>query len=232
VLPQIAQQKPPGFNQRTVSFQFDGTRIDSFEQMQRIVQAANDLPLVFAVDRGRKTIELVATPRRQDVATTFGTTKLAVIGVQCKGAPENWHLQTYSLVDSIRLAGSESWFVVLRTGSYVKELISGQESADQVSGPIRIAEVSGEMAKIGPAALFNLAAVLSISVGLLNLLPIPLLDGGHLAYYAVEAMLGRAMNERAKQFGIDIGLFLLGGLMFIATYNDVLHLVRQWTQVE
>jgi regulator of sigma E protease len=160
----------------------DGTKIDSFDEMQRIVQEANGLPLAFAVDRGGKTIELVAIPRRQDVATSFGTARLAVIGVQCNANPENWHSQTYSLVESVRLAGGESWFVVQRTGTYFKDLILGQQSTDQLSGPIRIAEVSGEMAKIGLAALLNLAAVLSISVGLLNLLPmpIPLLDGGHL----------------------------------------------------
>ena len=72
--------------------------------------------------------------------------------------------------------------------------------------------ISGKMAKIGPAALLNLAAVLSISVGLLNLLPIPLLDGGHLAYYAIEAVQGKALNERAKQFGFDIGLFSAHGI--------------------
>jgi regulator of sigma E protease len=129
-----------------------------------------------------------------------------------EGRPENWRLQTYSLAGSVRLAGSESWFVVLRTGSYVKGLITGQESADQLSGLIGIAEISGQMAKIGLAALLNLAAVLSISVGLLNLLPIPLLDGGHLAYYAIEAVQGKALNERAKQFGFDIGLFSAHGI--------------------
>lgn len=209
----------------------NGTRIDSFRDMQRIVQAANGVPLVFGVDRGGRTIELTATPRRQDVATSIGRAKLAVIGVQCKGTPENWRLQTYSLAGSIKHAGSESWFVVLRTASYVEGLISGQESADQLSGPIRIAEISGQMAKIGAAALLNLAAVLSISVGLLNLLPVPLLDGGHLAYYAIEAARGKAMNERAQQFGVDVGLLLLMALVFVATYNDVLHLFRQWTQL-
>jgi regulator of sigma E protease len=104
----------------------------------------------------------------------------------------------------------------------------GQESTDQLSGPIRIAEVSGAMAKIGLAALLNLAAILSISVGMLNLLPIPLLDGGHLFYYTVEAMRGEAMNERAQQFGFKIGLMLVTILMVFATYNDILRLTRQW----
>ena len=201
-----------------------GTKIDSFEDVQQIVREASGSPLVFAVERGRKTIEIVATPRLQDVATAFGTTRLAVIGV--KAMPKNWHLQTYSFVDSVRLAGSESWFVVFRTGSYLKSLISGQASADQLSGPIRIAEVSGEMAKLGLPALLNLAAGLSISVGLLNLLPVPPLDGGHLAHYAVEAARGKAVNEKAQQFATNVSLVLLAAFMFFVIYNDVLHLLR------
>jgi PDZ domain len=131
VVESVAADSPAeaaGFQPEDRVVSIDGTRIDSFQEMQRIVQAANGVPLVFAVDRGGKTIELVATPRRQDVATSFGPTKLAVIGVQCKGTPENWHLQTYSLVDSIRLAGSESWFVVLRTrrANFVLALSGGK----------------------------------------------------------------------------------------------------------
>ncbi|MBO0733232.1 MAG: RIP metalloprotease RseP [Methylocapsa sp.] len=205
----------------------DGTRIDSFEDMQRIVQAASDTPLAFAVERDGKTLQLVATPRRRDIETPFGNTRAGVLGVQSRAKPENWHVQTYGMFQSVRLAGSETWYVVARTGSYLKGLVLGRESADQLSGPIRIAEVSGEMAKIGPAALFNLAAILSISVGLLNLLPVPLLDGGHLVYYAVEAVRGEAMNERAQQFGFKIGIMLVTTLMIFATYNDILRLTRQ-----
>jgi len=87
--------------------------------------------------------------------------------------------------------------------------------------------VSGAMAKIGLGALLNLAAILSISVGLLNLFPIPLLDGGHLFYYAVEVIRGKAMNDKAQQFGFKIGLMLVTSLMIFATYNDVLRLTRK-----
>jgi len=205
----------------------DGTKIDSFEDMQRIVQAASDTPLAFVVIRDGKTVELVATPRRRDLETPFGNARAGVLGVQSRAKPENWHIQTYGLLQSVRLAGSETWYVVARTGSYLKGLVLGQESADQLSGPIRIAEVSGEMAKIGLAALLNLAAILSISVGLLNLLPVPLLDGGHLVYYTVEALRGKAMNERAQQLGFKIGIMLVTTLMIFATYNDILRLTRQ-----
>ncbi|MFZ3327400.1 MAG: site-2 protease family protein, partial [Methylocella sp.] len=93
---------------------------------------------------------------------------------------------------------------------------------------IRIAEMSGAMAKLGPSYLLNLAAILSISVGMLNLFPIPLLDGGHLLYYAVEAVRGKAMTDKVQQFGFKVGLMLVTSLMVFATYNDILRLTRQW----
>ncbi|MGB6175184.1 MAG: RIP metalloprotease RseP [Methylocella sp.] len=206
----------------------DGSKVDSFEDMQRVVQTASDTELDFSVDRGGKLVQLVATPRRHDVVTPFGTTRVGVLGVQSKSKPENWHVQNYGFVDSVKLAGSETWYVVARTGSYLKGLAAGTESSDQLSGPIRIAEVSGAMAKIGLGALLNLAAVLSISVGMLNLFPIPLLDGGHLLYYAVEAVRGKAMNDKLQQFGFKVGLMLVTSLMVFATYNDILRLTRQW----
>ena len=103
----------------------------------------------------------------------------------------------------------------------------GRESADQISGPIRIAEVSGEMARLGFAALLNLAAVLSVSIGLLNLVPIPLLDGGHLLFYAYEAIRGRALGDRTQQFGFRVGITFVAALTIFAAYNDISRLVRQ-----
>lgn len=217
-----------GFQLGDLIVSINGTKVDSFEDMQRIVQAASDTELVFGIDRGGKSIELAATPRRRDVVTPFGTTRVGVLGVQSKSKPENWHVQTYGFAASVKLAGSETWYVVARTGSYLKGLLAGQESADQLSGPIRIAEMSGAMAKIGFAALLNLAAILSISVGMLNLFPIPLLDGGHLLYYTVEAVRGKAMNDKLQQFGFRVGLMLVTSLMVFATYNDVVRLTRQW----
>jgi regulator of sigma E protease len=216
-----------GFQKGDLILSIDARKIDSFEDMQRIVQVASDQALNFIVERDGNEINLVATPRRRDIVTPFGTTRVGVLGVESSGKLENWHVQHFGLGQSVGLAASETWFVIARTGSYLVGLVSGQESADQLSGPIRIAEVSGEMAKIGFAALLNLAAILSISVGLLNLVPIPLLDGGHLFYYAVEAVRGRALNDRIQQFGFRIGLTLVGGLMIFATYNDILRLTRQ-----
>ncbi len=174
----------------------------------------------------RQRITLVATPRRREVKTSLGRTSHGVLGVEANASAANWHIQHYGIVDSTRLACGETWFIIKQTGTYVGGLFTGRELTDQLSGPIRIAEVSGEMAKIGFAALLNLAAVLSISIGILNLVPIPLLDGGHLFYYAIEAVRGRALNDNIQQFGFKIGLTLVAGLMILATYNDILRLTR------
>jgi regulator of sigma E protease len=216
-----------GFKPGDLIVSIDGNKVGSFEEMQRIVQTDSDTALVFTINRGGKLMDLVATPQRRDVATAFGTTRVGVLGVQSKGKPENWHVQHYGFADSFKLACSETWYVVARTGGYIKGLIAGTETTDQLSGPIRIAEVSGAMAKIGFGALLNLAAILSISVGMLNLFPIPLLDGGHLFYYTVEVIRGKAMNDKAQQFGFKVGLMLVTSLMIFATYNDVLRLTRQ-----
>lgn len=216
-----------GFQPGDLVVSIDQTPIDSFEDMQRVVQVSGDRPLTFGVIRERKMVDIVATPRLRDVVTPFGTIRVGVLGIEAKGKPENWRIERYGLAQSAKLAVSETWFVVARTGAYLGGLVIGQESADQLSGPIRIAEVSGEMAKIGIAALLNLAAILSISVGILNLLPIPLLDGGHLFYYAIEAVQGRALTERAQQLGFRLGLTLVAALMIFATYNDLLRLTKQ-----
>ncbi|WP_156970903.1 RIP metalloprotease RseP [Beijerinckia mobilis] len=216
-----------GFKAGDLILSIDGAPIDSFEAMQRIVQTTRDHSLTFTVARDGKQIELSATPRVRDIVTPLGTTRVGVLGVEAKGRPENWRVENYGLLQSARLAVSETWYVVARTGDYVAGLFSGTESTSQMSGVVGIAQASGEMAKIGLSAVLHLAAILSISVGILNLLPIPLLDGGHLFFYTIEAVRGRALDERVQQFGFRIGMTLVAGLMILATYNDVLRLTRQ-----
>jgi regulator of sigma E protease len=103
-------------------------------------------------------------------------------------------------------------------------IITGTQSASQLGGPIRVAQVSGEVAGLGIAALFSLAAMLSVSIGLINLFPIPMLDGGHLLFYAIEAVRGRPLSERAQDVGFRIGLALVLLLMGFATFNDIVQL--------
>jgi len=207
-----------------------GAKIESFDEMQRIVQAAGGKELAITVNRGGKLIGLAATPERRDVMSKFGTSRVGVLGATVKDGPEYWQVRQFGFIESLRLAATETWYVVAQAGGYLSGLLAGTETGDQLSGPIRIAEVSGAMAKMGLGPLLTLAAMLSISVGLLNLLPVPLLDGGHLFYYAVEAIRGKALNQKAQQFGFNVGFALVAVLLFFATYNDVLRLTRRWIQ--
>ena len=204
----------------------DGQPVASWSDMQRIVQIASDQSLPIEVQRGDKTVQLLATPRRREITTPFGKNKVGVLGVGASANPQDWRVAKMGLVDSVQGATHETWFIVQRTGAYVAGLFVGTESTEQISGPIRIAEISGQVARIGFWALLNLAAILSISIGLINLVPVPLLDGGHLLYYAFEALRGRPLSERAQEFGFKVGMALVGGLMLFATFNDILNLTK------
>ena len=201
----------------------DGVKITSWNELQRAIQAAGDVTLNFVVERGNRELNLVATPARRDIETPFGTHRAGILGVTASNKAEDWRMREYDFGQSVREALGETWYVIERTGSYIGGLFAGRESAAQISGPLRIAEVSGEVAKVSLLALINLAAILSISVGLLNLFPVPPLDGGHLLYFAVEALKGRPLSQWGQEMGIRIGLAMVLALMVFATFNDIIH---------
>ena len=154
-------------------------------------------------------------------ATATGS---GIFGITRATAPGETLTERVDPATALWLGVKETWFVIDRTLAYIGGVFTGREAASQVGGPLGIARISGQVATIGLAALIHLAAVLSISIGLLNLFPVPLLDGGHLLFYAVEAVRGRPLSERAQEMGFRIGLALVLMLMVFATYNDILHL--------
>ena len=214
-----------GFQAGDVVTAIDGKTIGSFSDMQRIVGVRAGDTLNFTIKRGDSTLQLKATPELREVKDSFGNVhRLGVLGITRATAPGDVVTERVDPATALWLGVKETWFVVDRTLAYIGGVFTGREAADQVGGPIRIAQISGQVATIGLAALVHLAAVLSISIGLLNLFPVPLLDGGHLLFYAVEAVRGRPLSERAQEMGFRIGLGLVLMLMVFATYNDILHL--------
>jgi regulator of sigma E protease len=204
----------------------DGTVIDSFNDMQRIVSTSAGRALAIVVDRGGVKVPISATPQLREVKDGFGNVhRIGVLGVSRAMTPDESTTQSVNPFKAVWLGVQETWFVVDRTISYLGGVIAGRESADQLGGPIRIAQVSGQVATAGITALIHLAAVLSVSIGLLNLFPVPLLDGGHLLFYGIEAIRGRPLSERAQEFGFRVGLALVAMLMIFATYNDIRSLV-------
>jgi regulator of sigma E protease len=196
----------------------DGSSIDTFEDMQRIVGASGDLELAFTVARSNSQIEIIATPRNQEIKDRFGNThRIPMLGLKSSDLEQ----VSYGPLTSIVMGAQECWFIVARTVGYIGGMVSGREDPTQLGGPLRIAEVSGQVATLGFAALLKLAAFLSVSIGFLNLLPVPLLDGGHLLYYAVEKVQGRPMSQKKQEFGFRVGLALVLMLMLFSSWNDV-----------
>jgi regulator of sigma E protease len=203
----------------------DGTAIETFGEMQRIVAMSPGQPLHFAVDRGGKTIDITVTPELKTITDRFGNEmRMGLLGIQRKAAPEEWTLKRHDPVTAFVMAVKETYFVISRSLGYLYDVVTGRESADQLGGPIRIAQVSGQVATAGFLALLNLCAIISVSIGLINLFPIPMLDGGHLLFYGIEALRGRPLSEGTQEMGFRIGLAFVLMLMIFATWNDLIHL--------
>ena len=189
--------------------------------MQRIVSASADRELTFEVERGGVVLNLKAIPERREISDRFGNKlKVGVIGIKRNATQQEWQFKQYGPVEALGLAVKESYYIVSRTLGYLYDVVTRRESGDQLGGPLRIADISGQVASLGFLALINLTAVLSVSIGLINLFPIPLLDGGHLMFYAVEAIRGRPLSERAQEVGFRIGLAFVLLLLVYTTYQD------------
>jgi regulator of sigma E protease len=214
-----------GFRPGDLVLAIDGEKIASFGDMQRIVSISAGEPLNIEVERGGVHVTLKATPQPKELKDSFGNVhRLGVLGISRSMAPGDIKTQKVGPLRAVVMGAQETWFVVERTLSYIGGVFTGREAADQLGGPIRIAQVSGQVASAGFVALIHLTAVLSVSIGLLNLFPIPLLDGGHLLFYGIEAVRGRPLSERAQEVGFRIGLAIVVMLMIFATFNDILHL--------
>ena len=210
-----------GFKAGDVIIGIDGQKIEAFADMQRIVSASADSVLNFEVDRGGVILNIKATPERREISDRFGNKlKVGVIGIKRNATQQEWQFKQYGPLEAVGLAVKESYYIVSRTLGYLYDVATRRESGDQLGGPLRIADISGQVASLGFMALINLTAVLSVSIGLINLFPIPLLDGGHLMFYAIEAIRGRPLSERAQEVGFRIGLGIVLLLLVYTTYQD------------
>lgn len=212
-----------GFQKGDVVVAINGRQIKTFADMQRVVSTNAGVELAVTVDRGGARVELKATPELQERKDKLGTHRIGVLGINHSMAATDKN-ERIAPLPALWMGVEESWFVIDRTLAYLGGVIVGREKADQIGGPARIAQVSGQVATYGFVALMNLAAILSVSIGLLNLFPVPLLDGGHLLFYAIEAVRGKPLSERAQEMGFRIGLALVVMLMIFATFNDIIHL--------
>jgi regulator of sigma E protease len=200
----------------------DGNAVTTFTGLREIVTANPGKQLSLTVLRNGRVITLTATPHAHDERQRDGTTRqIGLLGVSGSFDPDDVKLVREGPVTAVKSGVEQTWFVVDQTMSYIARVVRGRESADQIGGPIKIAQVSGQMASLGWLPILTLAAMLSVSIGLLNLFPVPLLDGGHLLFLAIEAIRGKPLSERAQEVGFRIGLALVLMLMVFAAYNDI-----------
>jgi len=213
-----------GFKPGDMIRSINGKPIATWSELQRIVQVSAEVPLSFVVERDGQEVALTATPKLRVLDTPFGKNRVGLIGLNGSTRPDDWKVQRFGVLESVNQGVKETSYIAERTLVLIGGLIVGAESLDQVSGPIGTGYVAGKVAAFGFAALMNLTAVLSVSIGLLNLMPIPMLDGGHLLFQAIEAVKGKPLSERVQEYGFRLGFAFVIALMLFTTFNDLVKL--------
>jgi regulator of sigma E protease len=193
-----------------------GEHIRSFEDIQRIITSHPLETLNVTVLRGGAGKDLVVTTEARDV----NGHKIGLLGIR------GGMLDYEPLGVGAALWGGveQTWVVTAETFGGLAQMISGQRGTEELGGPLRIAQLSGQVAQLGVSNLISFIAVLSVNLGLINLFPIPILDGGHLMFYLFEAVFGRPLPRRAQEYGFRAGMALLAGLFIFATWNDLAHI--------
>ena len=204
----------------------DGGKVETFDDVRRYVSIRPNQKIVVTIDRGGQTLDLPMVPQRTDMTDQFGNKiEVGLIGIVTNQEVGHFRLQTYTPLQALREGVIQTRDIVTGTFKYIGNLLTGSMRADQLGGPIRVAQASGQMATLGIGAVLQLAAVLSVSIGLLNLMPVPVLDGGHLMFYAVEAVRGKPLGSGAQEIAFRIGLAMVLTLMVFATWNDISALI-------
>ena len=217
----------------------DGKAIDDVDALQHIVGASPGKKLQFVIERNGAMVTTSVTPIAAAVAASStspgaasGTTPSSAsapaimgrIGVQL-GAKLQTVRVRYGPLDAVAHGVAQTWDLCVFSVRMIGKMLSGEISLKNISGPVTIADYAGQSARLGPLAFISFVAFISISLGVMNLLPVPMLDGGHLLYYFAEIVRGRPPSERFLEWSQRAGMFLLAGLMVVALFNDVVRLL-------
>ena len=200
----------------------DGVAVETFADVQRLVSGRAGDEIVFVMLRDGEEIELRATPALTEQTDALGNVvKIGVIGVVNNEEMGQPRLITYSPLQALGEAVDETGHIIARTGQFLQRFVAGREDRCQLGGPVKIADMAGKAAQLGFVWLVQLVALLSVGIGILNLLPIPPLDGGHLVFYGIEAVMRRPVSERVMEGVYRVGLLVVLMFMAFVFWNDL-----------
>jgi len=214
-----------GFKPGDIVRTINGRVIEDFADLQRNVMLASGDSLLIEISRDGQALQLVATPRLEEFTDPYGNVqRRGLLGIMHTADAADQVRHKVGPLSAFALGAKEVYYIVDQTFVYIGRVFAGKEGADQMGGPLRIAQISGQVAQVSIAALIHLTAVLSVSIGLINLFPVPMLDGGHLMFYVIEAVIRRPVNPRVLDFSYRIGFAAVISLMIFVTWNDLVNL--------
>ena len=211
-----------GLKQNDVILEIDGNKVESIMDVSKFITMSTDEIIDFKVKRSYDELILKVKPNIVPGEDNLGN-KLnkRIVGIKLGAYNNEINHVKLGTAQAIYHAAHEVYFVGISSLKYIGAMIFGKADTSQLGGPIRIAKISGQVAEFGVLAFISMMAYISISLGLVNLFPIPMLDGGHLMFYAFEKVLGRPLSQKTQEGFFRIGIFLLISLMFFTTFNDL-----------
>ena len=211
-----------GLKDNDIVVSIDGNEVKSIMDVSKYITMSTDEVINFTVNRFDKDLTFRVKPNLVESEDNLGN-KLTKRMVGIKLGAYNNEVNHVKLgpAKALFYAVNEVYYVSISSLKYIGSMITGNGDSSQLGGPIRIAKISGQVAEFGILPFISLMAYISISLGLINLFPIPMLDGGHLMFYGIEKVLGRPLSQKVQEGFFRIGMFLLLSLMFFTTFNDL-----------
>ena len=211
-----------GMSKNDQIISIDNNKVDSILEVSTFINTSTKETIEFIVLRDGQEISLFIKPNTENGKDNLGNSvKKRIVGIKLSPLNNSFEKEKLSPSKAIYYSVKEVWFVTTASLNYLGQMITGSADSSQLGGPIRIAKITGQVAEYGIIPFLNIMAYISISLGLINLFPIPMLDGGHLMFYLIEKILGKPLSQKTQEGFFRIGLFLLFSLMFFVTFNDL-----------
>ena len=225
LLPEIGEVKPDypaqlaGLQEGDRIVEVNGVPIQRWEDLAKIIHASGDRPLQLTVEREKKTFQVSVTPRISTETTLLGDqVQVGLIGISPAGT---FFTERFDPLTAAYRAVLQTWKITELTVLSIEKIIEGKISAKSIGGPILIAQMAGQQAKVGPLSLLIFMAVISINLVILNVLPIPVLDGWHLLMFLIEGLRRKPVSIRIRERAQQVGIFIIILLMLLVFYNDL-----------